>query len=164
MPTITIELEYPDWNYPVTLPYKWMVNDLFRGVYAQQNYLVALGLFSYSEAIGRMILGTIGINKKGFGLNAFREFTEKYVGYKFKDDAEWYTLFERYRNGLVHQYYIKSMGAIIYNDDGTAPCGIKVSGQTLELRIHSYFNHFVIGLKMQWIAMCFHSKLLEHQI
>jgi len=146
MATINIELEYPDWSHPGALPYTWMVNDLYRGVHAQQNYLVALGLFSYSEAIGRRILGTIGENKKGYGLKAFKEFTGKYIGYSFNDDAEWEMVFDRYRNGLVHEYYVKNQGAIVYNDDGTAPCGISISNQTLELRIHSYFIHFVKGL------------------
>ena len=146
MAIISIELEYPDWHYPDKIPYCWMINDLYRGVQAQQNYLVALGLFSYSEAIGRMILGTIGNNSRGYGLNAFREFTEKYVGYTFASDENWALVFDRYRNGLVHQFYIKNVGAIIYNEDGSAPCGITISGLTLELRIHSYFKHFVGGL------------------
>lgn len=147
MARISIELEYPGWKYPDKLPYYWMISDLYRGVQAQQNYLVALGLFSYSEAIGRMILGTIGDKRIGYGLNAFREFTERYVGYTFETDKTWGWVFDKYRNGLVHQFYIKDMGAIIYNEDGSAPCGITITGQTLELRIHSYFNHFVKGLQ-----------------
>jgi len=136
-----IQMEYP-WKYSSHCPYNWMVNDLWRGVQAEQNYLVALGLFAYSEAIGRMILGTTG--KPGGGVAAFRKFTETYVGYAFPN---WQAVFSEFRNGLAHEFYIKRCGSAVYNDDGSAPCGIDVSGNTFSVRIHSYFRHFVKGVE-----------------
>jgi hypothetical protein len=138
MPKKIIEMHYP-WKYSGAIPYSWMVNDLYRGIQAEQNYLVALGIFSYSEALGRMILGTIGNSRPGLGFVAFKEFTEKYVGYRFLDEAQWKKVFDISRNGLAHQYYLKSWEGKIYSDDGTAPCGIKISSSPIELRINSYF-------------------------
>jgi|WetSurMetagenome_2_1015567.scaffolds.fasta_scaffold40869_2 hypothetical protein len=142
----TIEMEYPHWRFPAAWPYFWMVNDLYRGVQAEQNYLVALGLFSYSEAIGRIILNSVGKNDKGTGLAAYRQFTERYIGYSFTN-SEWSYVFSANRNGLSHEFFIKNIGSKIYNDDGTAPCGIIFSNQTFEIRINSYFKHFVTGLE-----------------
>ncbi|HLG34211.1 MAG TPA: hypothetical protein VI757_04970 [Bacteroidia bacterium] len=144
MDSENIEMVY-SWKYTDAWPYNWMVNDLWRGVQAEQNYLVALGLFTYSEVLGRMILRTVGIS--GDGPKAFRKFTEEYVGYKFADDREWKNVFDIYRNGLAHEFFIKSMGGKVYNEDGTAPCGITISGTFFELRIHSYFIHFTKGLE-----------------
>ncbi|HRY52437.1 MAG TPA: hypothetical protein P5089_01125 [Candidatus Portnoybacteria bacterium] len=136
-----IELEY-SWKYSEVWPYNGMVNDLYRGVQAEQNYLVALGLFAYSEALGRMILGTIG--RRGGGAKAFRAFTEKYVGYKF---VNWDEVFDLYRNGFVHEFYIKKIGSGVYNDDGLAKCGLVISGSVLHVLINSYFKHFAVGLE-----------------
>ena len=139
-----IKMEY-SWKYHSCWPYNGIVNDLWRGVQAEQNYLVALGLFAYSEVLGRRILGTIG--QSGGGTEAFREFTEKYVGYSFSDDAEWRMVFNKYRNGLAHEFYIKQPGSGVYNDDGSAKCGIDISGAHFILKIHSYFLHFVRGIE-----------------
>lgn len=138
-----IETEY-NWKHGGVWPFNGMVNDLYRGVQANENYLVALGLFAYSEALGRMILGTVGDNSKGSGLRAFQEFTEKYVGYKF---ADWVSLFDLFRNGLAHQFFIKKAGSGVYEDDGTAACGIIVTGAGLEVHMNSYFAHFARGLE-----------------
>jgi hypothetical protein len=59
MNTKTIEMQLR-WKYSDRWPYSGMVNDIWRGIQAEQNYLVALGLFAYSEALGRIVLGTIG--------------------------------------------------------------------------------------------------------
>jgi len=138
-----IELEYP-WKYGSRWPYNGMVNDLWRGVQGEQNYLVALGLFAYSEALGRMILGTIG--KNGGGPKAYREFTERYIGYSFSA-TEWPIIFDKYRNGFAHEFYIKVPESAVYNDDGSAPCGITISRSHYELRIYTYFLHFAQGLE-----------------
>ena len=140
----TIEMEYA-WKYNKLWPYNGMVNDLWRGVQAEENYLVALGLFVYSEILGRMILGTIGEN--GGGSVAFREFTERYIGYSFVNDAEWKEVFDKYRNGFAHEFYIKELRSAVYNEKGSASCGIDISQKPYKLCIHSYFIHFSKGLE-----------------
>ncbi len=137
-----IEMIYKNWAYPDREPFNGMVSDLWRGIQAQENYLVALGLFAYSEVLGRMILGSVG--KSGSGCCAFRKFTEEYVEYKFED---WYKIFDYCRNGLAHEYFIKKNGNAVYNDNGDAPCGIVKNNEIYEIRIHSYFKHFVKGLE-----------------
>lgn len=136
----TIQMDY-SWKYSSRCPYDWMVNDLWRGVQAEQNYLVALGLFTYSETLGRMIFRASG--KRFRGWRAFKEFTEKYVGYSFPN---WDDVYQKFRNGLSHEYWIKGVGAV-WDDDGSAPCGIDASGTVLAVRMRSYFLHFVNGLE-----------------
>ncbi len=150
MSTKIIDLEYP-WKYNDgrNWPYNGMVNDLWRGIQADQNYLVALGLFAYSEMLGRELRGTVGNRNIGKGFEAYKEFTENFVGYAFEESLL-KDIFDRYRNGLAHEYFIKSqngMSAIIYNDDGNRSCGIVLSKGTAELYIHTYFKHFVAGLE-----------------
>jgi hypothetical protein len=140
-----IEMEY-SWKYSGRWPYNGMVNDLWRGVQSGQNYLVALGLFAWSEALGRNILGTVGDRTQGTGLVAYKEFTEKYVEYSFTG-PEWEEIFTKFRHGLSHEFYIKKFGSSVFNDDGKALCGINISRTPYELRIHSYFLHFVRGLE-----------------
>lgn len=145
MGKIELELEL-QWKYKnCPPPYNWMVNDLYRGIQAQENYLVALGLFVYSEALGRVILGTVG--HSGGGCEAFREFTEKYVGYSF-EGGEWKNIFNDCRNGLAHQYFVKNKIGSILNEDGSRTCGIEMGkNNIMNIYINSYFNSFVKGLE-----------------
>ena len=138
-----ISMEY-SWLYSSIWPYNGMVNDLWRGIQAEENYLVALGLFAYSEALGRMILNTVG--NRGGGPKAYRHFTEEFIGYSFKED-DWGIIFDSFRNGLAHQFFIKKSGSSACNEDGTKACGIDVSGDGFHVYIHSYFLHFVRGLQ-----------------
>ncbi len=134
-------MEY-EWDHSDKEPYHWMVNDLYRGIQAEQNYLVALGIFSYSEILGREISDSI--NKKGGGSDCFREFTEKYIGYEFTD---WENIFDDIRNGLAHRYFIKNRLGTICNDNGDLPCGIVENADKIDIHINTYFRHFVKGLK-----------------
>lgn len=138
-----IIMEYP-WKYNKSgfEPYCWMVNDLYRGIQAEQNYLVALGLFSYSEYLWRIILGNIGTRNNGW--KCFKKFTENYIGYSFYD---WEKIFDNIRNWLAHRYFIKTLGWV-YNDNWELGCWIKrLENGELQIYIHSYFKHFVKGLE-----------------
>lgn len=140
-----IQMEYI-WKYNEIWPYNGIVNDLWRGIQAEQNYLVALGLFAYSEFLGREILNTIGNNARGEGLRAYREFTKNYVGYSFTKE-KWKEIFNKYRNGFAHEFFNKESESAVINDDGLASCGIDISGKPYKLMIHSYFLHFAKGLE-----------------
>ena len=136
------------YNKPGFEPYSWMVNDLYRGIQAGENYLVALGLFTYSEAVGRLILNTIDNNKIGAGLKAYKKFTKEYINYSFTE-KEWKRLFDDVRNGLTHRYFIKNRFGTVFNEDedGTRSCGIEFDKDKINIYIHSYFKHFVAGLE-----------------
>jgi hypothetical protein len=138
---IEIVLEY-SWKYSSSWPYNGMVNDLWRGVQANENYLVALGLFSYSEILGRNILNKLDVHDDG--LPYFKEFTIKYVGYKDEDLKK---LFDSARNGLSHRYFMKHQEGTVYNDQGNLPCGYEISATSIKIYIHTYFKHFVLGLE-----------------
>jgi len=128
------------WRYSDKWPYNGMVNDLYRGIQAGENYLVALGLFCYSEALGWEYT-----NKKSKDFNAYKIFTEKFVGYKFDNLEE---IYKDSRNGLAHRYFIKNRFGTINNDNGNMSCGIVVNSESdITINIRTYFKHFVIGLE-----------------
>ena len=135
-------MDFP-WKYSSEKywPFNGMVNDLYRGVQAEENYLVALGLLAYSEAIGGLL---IDLRVMGDGCKCFRAFTEKYVGYKFN---HWGQLHDDIRNGLAHQYFIKNRLGVVLNDPGDRPSGISENAAGIEIYINTYFQHFVRGLE-----------------
>lgn len=140
MHTKTIKLIY-NWKYKNIWPYCGMVDDLYRGVQANENFLVALGLIVYSEAIGREIFQT---KKPKDGSLSFQKFTEEYIGYKLLD---WKRIYTRIRNGLAHFYGMNVKISEVNMDVGNLNCGIEDKGDRITLHVKSYFNHFVRGLE-----------------
>jgi hypothetical protein len=94
--------------------YQMMVNDLTRSIiYAQANYLIALGLFCYTEVLGLHLLQFRARNRNAdfAPRTCFNTFAKEYLDYtslldKYKDldDIGIYGVF---RNGLCHEYFIK---------------------------------------------------------
>lgn len=140
MDTKIIKLIY-DWKYKDKWPYNGMVDDLYRGIQANENFLVALGILVYSEAIGREILNT---RKKKDGRDSFRKFTEEYIGYKFPD---WNRIYNRIRSGMIHIYGMNVKYTEVCMDAGNLDCGINDKEEKITLYVRSYFNHFVKGLE-----------------
>lgn len=140
---IEIKLEY-QWKYGNKWPYNGMVNDLYRGIQAGENYLVALGLFSYSEVIGWEKRGARDSDVNGW--ECYKEFTENYVGYNNISGLE--EVFRDSRNGLAHRYFIKNKPGGIINDypEGGIRQGI-IKDTVINIYIYSYFKDFVKGLE-----------------
>ena len=142
---------------------------------AGSNYVVALALLSYTEYIGRLISGNLGIQResgKSFK-KALDYFPNEYnkvdssivIQYIDKDgqpildkkgnpeqDKGIYGLF---RCGMVHEYFIKGLGAVINNPDGHAEAhligvevmNVEISSTGIEeklliLRTNEYFRDF----------------------
>lgn len=105
-------------------PYGWMIEELTNSLYEkdneiQGNYLTAIGLFCYSEAIGREIMHYKNpeTNRDRFsGRDCFNLFLRDYMGYgsildKYQNVYQWY------RHGLCHEYKIKGptkTGVFVY--------------------------------------------------
>ncbi|MFZ5391334.1 MAG: hypothetical protein ACOZAJ_03615 [Patescibacteria group bacterium] len=94
-------------------PYRWIVNDLRIGIDAKANYLVALGLFCYTEFMGREVLRFSQPNNKKINSNkynkiSFNLFLSDYMGYKSLVKTYGNKLYDWFRNGVSHEYHIKA--------------------------------------------------------
>ena len=131
------------WKYSDKWPYNGMVNDLYRGIQAEENYLVALGLFVYSEAIGWEIRGAKKADQNNW--ECFKVFTKNYVGYRNIHDLE--KIFRDSRNGLAHIYFVKNRFGSIINDGGSKGCGIEANDSNVIIYVRTYFKDFKKGLE-----------------
>jgi hypothetical protein len=110
----------------------FIYNDVERCIKAEANHVVALALLSYTEFIGGLISGNLG--KKGhaeenFG-RALEYFPEEYrkidssIQLQYFDRGKPIThptgIYNIFRCGLVHEYFIKGHVLIHNNPDGHA--------------------------------------------
>lgn len=111
MPELERSIEIPDIDdiqWPES--HKFMVNDLTKSIQcAKANYLVALGLFCYTEALGLQLLQLRAKNLKAKfnGRDCFNIFAREYLEYGDVLDKH-PNLYGIYRNGLCHEYFIKT--------------------------------------------------------
>lgn len=131
--------------------YKWMYNDLRRAIDAGANYLAALGIAVYSEAL--MQFEYPGEDK---GQLRFDKFLELMPDEYRKVDTKLKSLprkegsqkkdgiYNRVRCGLAHEYFVKK-NAIIYREaKGEIPCGIIYieADDELIIVLETYFSDF----------------------
>ena len=110
----------------------FIYNDIEKCIKAEANHVVALALLSYTEFIGGLISGNLGKNghaEKNFG-RALKLFPEEYrkvnssIQLRYVDKGEPIThptgIYNVFRCGLVHEYFIKGHVLIHNNPDGHA--------------------------------------------
>jgi len=158
----------------------FICHDIERCIEARANYVVALALLSYTEFIGGLISGNLGLKDKGISNRNFKKalkyFPKEYkdidsslkVEYKDKNgktqtETGIYFLF---RCGMVHEYFIKGHPTIVYND----PYGptqkhigiIKTNGK-FEFHTNEYFRDFRLAVEKIYKMLVVDSnpKLLE---
>ena len=105
----------------------FIYGDIERCIEAKANYVVALALLSYTEYIGGLISGNLGLRKKSPEnfRKALEYFPKDYddfdssIKVEYKDDkGKTITetgIYSLFRCGMVHEYFIKGF-AIIYNN------------------------------------------------
>jgi hypothetical protein len=152
--------------------YQFMVDDLTRSIKeAKANYLVALGLFCYTEIVGRHILRfrekkiDLPLSGKGDNDRCFNVFAKDYLGYSEILDKN-PKAFDVYRNGLSHEFYIKKHPAgratgvfLYYGDDEKDREKMRATGIDLDkgiaistdginrvFVIEPYLNAFIKGI------------------
>ncbi len=106
--------------------FEWICNDLSAGIKNRENYLVALGLFSYIEFLGSLLTGDVGFNapnKVNFD-TAIKLFPKNYtdldsvISVTDQAGAIKVGLYSLVRCGFVHEYGIKGLGGVINDPDG----------------------------------------------
>jgi len=106
----------------------FMVADSRRGLHnAQANYLVALGILTYIEAIGGLITGTAGIPSRYSRSNfnaALAQMSPGYVAFQVTIQRPGLNpgsgIYEIFRCGMVHQYAPVEVFMVWANQSGRA--------------------------------------------
>lgn len=119
-------------------PYGCMIEELIHSLYEKSgqvhgNYLTALGLFCYSEVVGREIMRFKypkkfeDPNRKECGVDSkkyFKLFLGEYMGYGKLLGEYGDNIYDWYRNGLCHRYKIK--GRLNMEDGSESESGVFV--------------------------------------
>ncbi len=168
--------------------FDFIYHDIEHCIEVRANYAVALALLSYTEYIGGLISGYLGLKNKSKSNfeEALKYFPKEYsdvnitlkVEYRdergqIKSDTGIYGLF---RCGMVHEYFIKGLGTVINNPDGHAEAhriGVEVmkvemlstgvEEKLLVLRTNEYFRDFKVAVEKIYKRLILNSdpKLLK---
>jgi len=129
--------------------YDWMIYDVEKSFKAGALYLVALGLFCYSEIAGRDIFYFKNPKSKKSEFKnwkCFNLFVGEYMGYiDLLENND--RVYKNFRDGLCHEYHIKSegkSGVFVYYDKDSIP-KFKIHGiDTTKGIINDQFNKVII--------------------
>lgn len=130
--------------------YDWVCEDLSAGIKNEENYLVALGLFSYIDFLGSLLTGDVGFNAKGkvnfdAAINLFpQQYIDlnNFISVQDQDGEIRSGLYSVVRCGLIHEYGVKGMGGVINN-----PNGYTTKNPSLPLGSSSGINVITIKFK-----------------
>lgn len=120
----------------------FMRADIDAAIRGNANYLAALGLAGYTEVLGGLWTGELGIrNRSAANFKAFIP----YLGKDYEDlQNRGIDIYDTVRCGLVHNYFIKGDSTIWMS--ATAPCGIIASpGGPTYFIVNVYRDHFFAG-------------------
>ena len=145
--------------------------DIEHCIEVRANYAVALALLSYTEYIGGLISGNLGLRRSPENFRkALEYFPKDYddfdssIKVEYKDDkGKTITetgIYSLFRCGMVHEFFIKGRGTVINNPDGHAEAhriGIEVmkvemfstgvEEKLLILRTNEYFRDFKVAVE-----------------
>lgn len=120
----------------------FMRSDIHAAIRGEANYLAALGLATYTEVLGGLRTGQLGV--QGQGRANFDAFLP-YLGRDYEDlVAKGVDLYGWVRCGLVHNYFIKGDATIWMR--AQAPCGVIANPDGLTYFIvNVYSSHLFSG-------------------
>jgi hypothetical protein len=146
---------------------KWMFNDIQKAIKNDCNYLAALGIALYSDALIRMIHPTMLTGQR------YDIFVRDYLGPEYEkvdnlmrtiqvngpSGPERGSIYNIIRNGLAHEYWIKGEGYIFQKPASEIKCGIifdPIEKKTIII-LDKYFQDFKTA------ARKIHDKLIEER-
>lgn len=137
----------------------FIFNDIDKSINAGTNFMIALALMSYTEHLGSLMTGKLGIS--GFSESNFNKALEYfdfngdinyYKDFKVKDNksGKELNIYKIFRCGLVHEYFPKGLEKMtIHNEPSYLPStDVGISwvdfGTERRLRFHcnAYFRDF----------------------
>ena len=135
----------------------FIFNDIHGCIKAGANYTVALALLSYTEYVGGLINGTLGLQGKSqeqfnkalefFEWNGdgkyYKDFKQKYrdIDFQIKEG----TIYALFRCGLAHEYFIKGDSLVHNNPNGyfvDGDAGVQVIDGRLRFHTNAYVRDF----------------------
>lgn len=169
----------------------FVYHDIENCIKAGANYVVALALLSYTEYIGGLISGNLGLRDRGIPTNNFKKaleyFPKDYDDFdsstkvEYKDDkGKTITetgIYKVFRCGMVHEYFGKGCGIVFNNPGGHAEAhriGVEVMNVEMLstgveeklpiLRTNEYFRDFKSAVEKIYKSLiidCDHNVLEE---
>ena len=98
----------------------FMRSDINAATRGKANYLAALGLVTYTEVLGGLLTGNLGL--RGTSKDNFKAFIP-YLGQDYVLTERKLDIYEFVRCGLVHNYFIKGDSSIWMNAQGPGVFG-----------------------------------------
>lgn len=150
----------------------YIFNDIENCIKAEANYTVALALLSYTDFLGGLINGTLGLQRESknqfnkaleyFEWNGDKDYYKNFK-IQFKDidfiqkEGDIYTLF---RCGLAHEYFIKG-DSLVWNEpkgykdkngeyNVDADVGVQVISSNGQNRLRLHNNAYFRDFKNAW--------------
>jgi len=114
--------------------------DLARAGKSGGNLLAAIGLLSYTEFMGKILLKNNGSYTKQF--KAFLQLMGE--DYKRLFEEKELDVYKLFRSGMVHSYFANDCDIKMLNDDYPSGIIIKTDGKILFV-VEKYFDDFVIA-------------------
>jgi hypothetical protein len=145
--------------------HNFMLRDVGREIAAAHrdedaaNFLCALGLLCYTEALGRWVPGV----KRG-SRNAFEAFFGRLGPSYEKFITAGEDPYDFYRNGMVHAYLAKGRAQIAMLENPARPvaCGVLVDNGYYTFVVERYFQDFVVASARLHIELVGHRHPLVH--
>jgi len=125
----------------------FMYNDIRRTIdKAKANFLVALGLSTYTEIMGGFVTGHL--QDSGWSRKNYEAFLP-YLGTYYEELKHQIDLYTRVRCGLVHEYFIKGRFMIARNFDQENRPGVYYdeSLDHITIAVENYFQDFQAGVQ-----------------
>lgn len=122
-----------------TFVYGFMCHDIEEAIKAKTNFLVALGLSVYTEAMGGLVTGRFK-DSRCSGRN-FRAFLP-YLGQSYVSLDTQIDLYRKVRCGLAHEYFVKGQSTICVRFDPPIAPGIVYQNGAILFAVENYYRDF----------------------
>ena len=122
----------------------FMFNDIVRALNTGTNFLVALGLSVYTEAMCGLV--TVHLRDPNWSRRNYEAFLP-YLGHPYEKLHDQIDLYKRVRCGLVHEYFVKGQSIIAVRFIPRNAPGIVLEDDTMKLAVEFYFRDFKIGVR-----------------
>ena len=153
-------------NFYRNVFYGFMCQDIEQCIKARANYSVALLLMTYTEILGGLLTGNLGLVghsksnfNKGISQLAWVDDLGYYKNFRavVKEKGEWkkYDIYKLVRCGLVHEYFVKGGGIVHNNSDAVDHCNAEDAGigwinhrgkRVLRFHNNAYYRDFREGI------------------
>jgi hypothetical protein len=129
----------------------FMIGDSEKGINAKANYLVALGLSTYTEILGGLCFGNLQSDHQSNYERFLKNYFDKRCNFRYMDldkqlkKAGFEGLYGLVRSGFVHRYLLSKRGKVVVQSNIPLDCAIIYSPrQSPEFHfvVKEYLRHF----------------------